>query len=237
MAPERGKDLLLKVFTQSEEFLDFYLLDEVIDFYGVCYKMLNNDLALVKDYLLSPLHSSFAKSTMVRGMCAISVYQPERRQELLHFMDEVLHEYLTSTDSNVIDPSLNAMILGEIEDANLHELEPYIKKLYDADRIDKSFCGNYEEYQIFSEGFALNENNYTINVVKVTYLELEETYNPDERMFDLSGLEEELDFEDEEAEEIMNAYLYEKSLSKEPKVGRNDPCPCGSGKKYKKCCM
>jgi len=20
------------------------------------------------------------------------------------------------------------------------------------------------------------------------------------------------------------------------KVGRNDPCPCGSGKKYKRCC-
>jgi preprotein translocase subunit SecA len=23
---------------------------------------------------------------------------------------------------------------------------------------------------------------------------------------------------------------------KESKVGRNDPCPCNSGKKYKKCC-
>ena len=23
---------------------------------------------------------------------------------------------------------------------------------------------------------------------------------------------------------------------KETKVGRNDPCPCGSGKKYKNCC-
>ena len=22
----------------------------------------------------------------------------------------------------------------------------------------------------------------------------------------------------------------------EPKIGRNDPCPCGSGKKYKNCC-
>jgi uncharacterized protein YecA (UPF0149 family) len=21
-----------------------------------------------------------------------------------------------------------------------------------------------------------------------------------------------------------------------PKVGRNDPCPCGNGRKYKKCC-
>jgi len=27
-----------------------------------------------------------------------------------------------------------------------------------------------------------------------------------------------------------------KPVRKENKVGRNDPCPCGSGKKYKKCC-
>jgi len=27
-----------------------------------------------------------------------------------------------------------------------------------------------------------------------------------------------------------------KAESSEPKIGRNDPCPCGSGKKYKKCC-
>lgn len=38
-------------------------------------------------------------------------------------------------------------------------------------------------------------------------------------------------------------WLYEEGEVKtqtvvraEPKVGRNDPCPCGSGKKYKKCC-
>ena len=27
-----------------------------------------------------------------------------------------------------------------------------------------------------------------------------------------------------------------KTIRKGKKVGRNDPCPCGSGKKYKKCC-
>ncbi|XES82293.1 YecA family protein [Franconibacter pulveris] len=26
-------------------------------------------------------------------------------------------------------------------------------------------------------------------------------------------------------------------VTAEPKVGRNDPCPCGSGKKYKNCCL
>lgn len=32
-----------------------------------------------------------------------------------------------------------------------------------------------------------------------------------------------------------NNYINEP-ITKETKVGRNDPCPCGSGKKYKKCC-
>ena len=26
-------------------------------------------------------------------------------------------------------------------------------------------------------------------------------------------------------------------IVKDKKIGRNDPCPCGSGKKYKKCCL
>lgn len=37
-----------------------------------------------------------------------------------------------------------------------------------------------------------------------------------------------------------SAEAYEKYLRETPvekvKIGRNDPCPCGSGKKYKKCC-
>ena len=34
-------------------------------------------------------------------------------------------------------------------------------------------------------------------------------------------------------------YLEQKksgTIRKEKKIGRNDPCPCGSGRKYKKCC-
>ena len=34
-------------------------------------------------------------------------------------------------------------------------------------------------------------------------------------------------------------YLEQKksgTIVKGPKIGRNDPCPCGSGKKYKQCC-
>jgi hypothetical protein len=31
--------------------------------------------------------------------------------------------------------------------------------------------------------------------------------------------------------------LVETYVREQPKIGRNSPCPCGSGKKYKKCCM
>jgi hypothetical protein len=35
---------------------------------------------------------------------------------------------------------------------------------------------------------------------------------------------------------LMGMKKVETIRREEPKVGRNDPCPCGSGKKYKKCC-
>ena len=36
--------------------------------------------------------------------------------------------------------------------------------------------------------------------------------------------------------EITKEYKKSKTVVKEKVPGRNDPCPCGSGKKYKKCC-
>ncbi|MBO6236571.1 MAG: SEC-C domain-containing protein [Schwartzia sp.] len=39
---------------------------------------------------------------------------------------------------------------------------------------------------------------------------------------------------DPEGGEIIS---FEAARRKKAKVGRNDPCPCGSGKKYKNCCM
>ena len=36
--------------------------------------------------------------------------------------------------------------------------------------------------------------------------------------------------------EIVREFKRSKTVVKEKEPGRNDPCPCGSGKKYKKCC-
>lgn len=43
-------------------------------------------------------------------------------------------------------------------------------------------------------------------------------------------------FSVEKRKEIQKNFRDSKIVRNENKVGRNDVCPCGSGKKYKKCC-
>ena len=43
-------------------------------------------------------------------------------------------------------------------------------------------------------------------------------------------------FSEEKRKELYKEQKASGTIRKEKKIGRNDPCPCGSGKKYKKCC-
>ena len=46
---------------------------------------------------------------------------------------------------------------------------------------------------------------------------------------------------DYNAKEVLDMFEYKKNKRKNriisDKIGRNELCPCGSGKKYKKCCL
>ena len=43
-------------------------------------------------------------------------------------------------------------------------------------------------------------------------------------------------FSEDKIMQIIKDFKRSKIVHKEREPGRNDPCPCGSGKKYKKCC-
>jgi hypothetical protein len=54
-----------------------------------------------------------------------------------------------------------------------------------------------------------------------------------ERYLDIKSLGRRILDENEPTQEVDGS----PHVRKTPKVGRNDPCPCGSGKKFKKCCL
>jgi len=41
----------------------------------------------------------------------------------------------------------------------------------------------------------------------------------------------------EDRKQIKKEFNRSKIVIKDKKIGRNEPCPCGSGKKYKQCCL
>ncbi len=55
----------------------------------------------------------------------------------------------------------------------------------------------------------------------------------------IAGVEEDKEEDLSDVERLLRgeAEVDEKPRQCGPKIGRNDPCPCGSGKKFKKCCL
>ena len=43
-------------------------------------------------------------------------------------------------------------------------------------------------------------------------------------------------FTEEQRKILFKGQRSSRTFIRDPKIERNDPCPCGSGKKYKKCC-
>jgi preprotein translocase subunit SecA len=88
--------------------------------------------------------------------------------------------------------------------------------------VAESVCGTFDEIQKDIQ----KEPNYTY---KRTLMSVQERY--EEITSTWAGYTGD-DFS-------FNDYSYgqEQPYVSEPKIGRNDPCPCGSGKKYKKCCL
>ena len=59
------------------------------------------------------------------------------------------------------------------------------------------------------------------------------------KIFEDNGWKYTIELDRDKPEDITNLEILlnrPKPKEAEKKVGRNDPCPCGSGNKYKKCC-
>ena len=73
----------------------------------------------------------------------------------------------------------------------------------------------------------------------VVQVQTEERSKEVASMFDENGWKYSIDLEPDKPEDITDLEILlnpPKQKRAEKKIGRNDPCPCGSGKKYKKCC-
>ena len=109
----------------------------------------------------------------------------------------------------------------------------------------------HESYRPTSDKpYVAEEGEPTMQWTKLVVHAPEPSVDPDKAYVDFSaygtedGVEKVL-HEKAEFLRVGGKWLYNREArlgpapykSSAPKVGRNDPCPCGSGKKYKQCCL
>lgn len=129
------------------------------------------------------------------------------------------------------DDDIYNSILTVIINTRLIEMIPDVKLLFENDAIDYYIRGGYAEFIDYLFNY---DKEYTIDVISNIEDNMAWWYcfHKDE--------EDNKEFDYAKMEQAMNEFIKEdmnQNIINYNKVGRNDPCPCGSGKKYKKCCL
>jgi hypothetical protein len=147
------------------------------------------------------------------------------RQDAIAWYQAVLEFYLHTDVANVIDTDLIGSMLCETLSIGAEVLLPTIAGLYSKGIVADQICGTYEEVSRDMSSTLDLSNKIDVLTPEEIYAELNSEY--EDEIFENS---EQSDFTSYESEVNM-------PVKSNKTVGRNDPCICGSGKKYKKCCL
>ena len=220
---------ILEVLRQDNDYIDLYFGDILTEYmWLVLYKTASSDLDTCKRFMFEPGIYTYSKAAVSEMVNQIAQHQPERKNEVIEWFRDVFRFFLNSSpDDNVIDSDLLGALVNDVLDFKGIELMPEIEELYNKEIVDLSACGNIEDVK---EHFAdSRDSNHK--------LEIESIFQIYEGIKSWSGYIEQGDIDDEMDDYSIKEPKKVQPVVKPKKIGRNDPCPCGSGKKYKKCCM
>jgi len=93
-----------------------------------------------------------------------------------------------------------------------------------------------EGFQLFQEMLFLIRENVFKALTHVRIQREQDDNSLLEQELALNNDVDNMSYSSAESEQASMQNRHKEPIKVEPKVGRNDLCPCGSGKKYKKCC-
>ncbi len=218
--------VVFKVLSQHRAYYDNYfgdMLSEAI--WEPVYFIANTKLNELKDFILQPGKYTYAKTMLFRVVDQVAMQEPDRRGEVIEW-----YQYLCvafnkcSLEDNIIDSDLLGLMVWHFVDLAGKDALIHVKPLFDKGWVNEFSCGTYED---------LEKEDLKPKTKKEALLDIVSRYD--------QIVNTRASYNKNKTPGFSGAELFDKSFSqpvvKDKKVGRNDPCPCGSGKKYKKCCM
>jgi hypothetical protein len=210
--------------------LDFLIGDAVTEGTArVIAGVFDGDLQPIFSVLEDSAAYDFVRGQMIDALVMIARAYPDKAPEVAACMERFFEAGFEKPD--VLWESW-AFAVAELA---LAHLEPLVRKAYERGWIDPG-SSSFEHFQrdlkdaVETGNSSWYHNSRNTRLIESAVDELSgwycfsDDYLNGQPRADGSG-------------EILSQLFSDTFERETPKVGRNDPCPCGSGKKYKKCCL
>lgn len=210
--------LVIELINNEEDIVEGLLGDVITEGLGrILASVCNKDLDPLKSTIENETLYEYIRVAALRALGILALHNELDKNEFKAYINSLFTGKLERKPSAFWDELVNIC-----SDFQLKEMKEHILKVYDEDLIEP-FTVNLEDVE---EAFAISEEQ-AINELKANhhFEFIEDTI-------------EELKWWNcfKNTDRNFNNSLAYNTIQKSEKVGRNDPCPCGSGKKYKKCC-
>lgn len=205
---------LLALLRRIDDYDDDWVSDDIPTALG---ELGRSALEPTAAYLADPRHKEWAHVAATKAMVEIGQRHPELRLECITRLTAQLERH---ADQSM---TFNAYLVSALIDLEAREAMPAITQAFNAGKVDEMVMGDLEDIEIELGLKAAREHSRKPNRLAIL----------GESLRALTGVEENPDKYRLTPETWEPPRPFVRTLEK---TGRNDPCPCGSGKKYKKCC-
>ena len=217
-----NKDLVLEIYnTQNDEKISILDIEKQLE--DPPEELEDSFIYPYKNYFVHEVILEFHEFDLMISKKTNKPHYIPNRKELINYVDE---EYF---EKNIQYKRLLNYMRKSFSNIPKDEIEEMAEEIYDICAFEFSI---QDIFNIINRKNIEFESEEQLNEIVQIIIELANNT----RLWENNGFTP-----DEIARKNKYSDLKQSSentfIRKKPKIGRNDPCPCGSGKKYKKCCL
>ena len=213
---------IMKLVSLPRDVLDGMIGDAVTSgLQDILYNTYNGDKELLKTSIKNKNMDDYARSAMLKVVGQLHLDGEFGKEELQELIREIVY------NEEEIGDYIYTELIYTMCGCHFVEMLPEIRRLFEDGRIDGFAFEGYAE--CVDMMFRYNKEAFCRSPIHAADML---------RSWSMFEQPEQNELSQKEMEKLLRkaAAQYNKP-EKKVKIGRNDPCPCGSGKKYKKCCM
>lgn len=228
----RAYPLMLRIALLSSDLLESLFGDILTESLGqVLASVCDGNLEGMQSLIENPAADEWVRGAALGGLTTLVAAGVKSREEVLCYFADLFRGKLTDKNDVVWSE-----LVAYSADLYAPELLAEIEEAYENGLIDPSFIGLDDVKRDLARGkdwameqLARDPHRHLIDdtVKEMAWWDSFQEKKPESKLPGMPGINSLNPWQEDSYSGFKRAL---------PKIGRNDPCPCGSGMKYKKCC-